>query len=103
MKLTLEDIAQKGKCSALAADLVVKGLRYATGVKELEGATSTHVSARELCDAVRDAANAYYGPSVSATFDKAGIRNSEDIGRIVFSLIEEGILTKRGEDTKEDF
>ena len=61
------------------------------------------MSARELCDAVAETARAYYGPSIKSTYTRAGILKSEDIGRIVFTLVEQGLLAKREEDRLSDF
>jgi uncharacterized repeat protein (TIGR04138 family) len=103
MKVTVEEVAEKAKCTTLAAELVIKGLQFATGVKGLEGAASTQVSAQELCGAVAETAKAYYGPSLPAILTKAGILRSEDLGRIVFSLIDQGLLRKREDETIADF
>jgi uncharacterized repeat protein (TIGR04138 family) len=88
---------------SLAVELVLDGLSFSVAEKRAEGATSTHVSAKGLCDAIIVTSKANHGRDVRSTFIKAGIRRSEDVGRIVFSLLEQGLLRKREEDSLADF
>ena len=102
MNIEIEDAARKANCTVLAAELILSGLAFAVAKKRADGAV-THVDARELCDAIAETAKANHGPGLQATLMKAGIMRSEDIGRIVFSMIEEGLLTKREADSVDDF
>jgi len=62
-----------------------------------------HVSGQELLEGVRQYALKEFGPMVTTVFTYWGIRNCEDIGHIVFNLINEGIFGKSEHDTIEDF
>lgn len=62
-----------------------------------------HVSGRELLEALRSFALDKYGPMARTVLNNWGIEAGEDVGRIVFLLIEAGVLSKTDEDTLEDF
>src|SRR5213596_1724997 len=71
--------------------------------KKAKGTTVRHVSGPELLDGVRHYALKEFGPMVLTVFDNWGIRSTEDIGHMVFNLINAGIFGKTDEDSIEDF
>jgi len=71
--------------------------------KKVRGATVRHVSGPELLGGVRHYALKEFGPMVMTVFDSWGIHSCEDIGNMVFNLIEAGIFGKTEEDSIEDF
>jgi uncharacterized repeat protein (TIGR04138 family) len=62
-----------------------------------------HVSGRELCEGMRQLGVEEYGPMAFEVFTHWGLQKTEDIGRIVFALVDDGLLRKTDEDTLEDF
>ncbi len=66
-------------------------------------ATGTHVSGRELLEAIRQFARDRYGLLASDVFESWGVRKTEDFGEIVFHLVEAGLLSKTEEDSLDDF
>jgi uncharacterized repeat protein (TIGR04138 family) len=62
-----------------------------------------HITGRELAEGVRDLALDRFGPMSRTVFEHWGIRATADVGRIVFALVETGILIKQDEDTLRDF
>ncbi|MBI4398449.1 MAG: hypothetical protein HY586_04935 [Candidatus Omnitrophica bacterium] len=62
-----------------------------------------HVSGRELLDAVREYGLKEYGFLAPKVLEFWGVRETMDIGRIVFDLVEMNILRKTQEDSLEDF
>lgn len=62
-----------------------------------------HVSGGELARGVRTLALSRYGPLARTVLEHWGIHSTEDVGRVVFALVECGILTKQDEDRLEDF
>ena len=62
-----------------------------------------HVAGPELLEGVRQYALREFGPMVLTVFESWGIRNCEDIGHMVFNLINAGIFGKTEEDSLEDF
>ena len=71
--------------------------------KKAKGTTVRHVSGPELLEGVRQYALKEFGPMVITVFDSWGIRSCEDIGHMVFNLINAGIFGKTDEDSIEDF
>ena len=71
--------------------------------KKAKGTTVRHVSGPELLEGVRQYALKEFGPLVVTVFDNWGIRSCEDIGHMVFNLIDAGIFGKTEEDSLEDF
>ncbi|MFO0829701.1 MAG: Minf_1886 family protein [Phycisphaerales bacterium] len=72
---------------------------------DTEGLTdvSRHVSGQQLCIGLRDFAIERYGllaPTVLRTWN---INRTDDFGRIVFAMIDHGLMSKTAEDSLEDF
>jgi uncharacterized repeat protein (TIGR04138 family) len=65
--------------------------------------SSHHVNAAELLDGFRQFALKEFGPMTSTVLDYWGVRSSEDVGQIVFDLIEAGVFGKTESDSLEDF
>ena len=62
-----------------------------------------HVSGEELALGVRDLALKQYGPMARTVLGHWGIHDTEDLGEIVFAMVECGVLVKQEEDCREDF
>jgi uncharacterized repeat protein (TIGR04138 family) len=62
-----------------------------------------HVSTGELLDGIRDFALETFGPMAMTLFEEWGVRSTEDIGQIVFNMIQAQALRKTDEDKIEDF
>ncbi len=62
-----------------------------------------HISGPELAEGVRDLAIDRFGPMARTVLEHWGIRSTEDVGQIVFALVECGILIKQDEDCLDDF
>ena len=62
-----------------------------------------HVSGGELAVGVRDLALERFGPLARTVLEYWGIHSTEDLGEIVFALVECGVLIKDEEDRPEDF
>lgn len=62
-----------------------------------------HVSSQQLLEGIRQYALQQYGPMVLTVFDHWRLRSCEDIGTIVFNLIEAREFGKSEHDTIEDF
>lgn len=64
---------------------------------------SLHVSGQQLCLGLRDYALQRYGLLARTVFRKWNIHTTEDFGRIVFALVDSGLMRKTDDDTLEDF
>jgi uncharacterized repeat protein (TIGR04138 family) len=62
-----------------------------------------HVSGRQLLDGVKDYALEEFGPMTLTVFGEWGIHNCQDVGDIVFNMVEHTLLGKTEEDTRADF
>lgn len=71
--------------------------------REREGEGYSHVSGRELLFGVRDLALEEFGPMAATVLEIWGVTCSEDIGEMVFQLINTGAFGKSEDDSLEDF
>jgi len=62
-----------------------------------------HVSGQELAEGVRELALDRFGPMARTVLEHWGIHDTEDVGRVVFAMVEQGILIKQDGDHPEDF
>jgi uncharacterized repeat protein (TIGR04138 family) len=62
-----------------------------------------HISGRELAEGVRDLALERFGPMARTVLEHWGIQETQDVGEIVFALVECNVLIKQDEDTPADF
>ena len=62
-----------------------------------------HISGRELLEGHRDLALEEFGPMAFEVLNHWGLRETEDVGRVVFALVESEILSRTDEDRLEDF
>ena len=91
-----------------AFNFVREGLSY-TAQRVYENNRETldederHVSGQQLCLGLRDFAIEKYGLLAPIVLEHWNVRRTEDFGRIVFAMIEGGVMTKTAEDTLEDF
>ena len=62
-----------------------------------------HVSGAELAVACRDLALTQFGLLARQVLEHWGITRTEDLGRVVFTLVEVGLLVTQPGDREEDF
>lgn len=62
-----------------------------------------HLSGRELAESVRDLALERFGVTARMVLDHWGVRSSADIGDVVFTMVETGLLMALPSDTRDDF
>jgi uncharacterized repeat protein (TIGR04138 family) len=62
-----------------------------------------HVSGQELLGGVVELAREEFGPLAPTVFEEWGLKSGTDVGQIVFSLVDAGVLGKQPEDRLEDF
>jgi uncharacterized repeat protein (TIGR04138 family) len=66
-------------------------------------AVRRHVSGAELAVACRDLALTQFGLLARQVLEHWGITRTEDLGRVVFTLVEVGLLVTQPGDREEDF
>ena len=62
-----------------------------------------HVSGQELLHGMREFALKEYGPMSKAVLNEWGIKTTDDIGQIVFNLVNASVLGKNDTDSPGDF
>src|SRR6516165_8909254 len=70
---------------------------------ESERGPQHHVSGRELLHGTCDFAKQEFGLMARTVFRQWGIRRTDDIGEIIFNLIEAQLLSKTDSDHRSDF
>lgn len=72
-------------------------------ITEANDGEHRHVCGTELCEGFRDLALHEFGPMAATLLQEWGVRESGDVGEMVFHLIEEQMFGKQDSDRKEDF
>ncbi len=62
-----------------------------------------HVSGQQLCVGLREYAIERYGMLAFNVLSNWNVQRTDDFGRIVFTMIDAGLLSKTSRDTAEDF
>ena len=62
-----------------------------------------HISGQQLCMGLRDMAISKYGLLAPVVLEHWGVSRTCDFGRIVFAMIDAGLMTKTTRDSMEDF
>ena len=62
-----------------------------------------HISGQELCIGLRDLAIDKYGLLAPIVLEHWNVRRTNDFGRIVFAMIDAGLMTRNNDDTMDDF
>ena len=88
-----------GRFNERAYLFVLAALEYCQRKRTERG----HISGEELAWACRDLAREQFGLTSRTVLSHWGIESTEDIGRIVYVLIDVGLLIPRDEDRIEDF
>lgn len=62
-----------------------------------------HITVDQLLEGIKQCALDHFGPLSRIVFEYWGVQRTEDIGEIVFNLVECGLLNKQESDLKADF
>jgi len=83
---------------------VREGLDHTLKIMKRTGqGASGHVSGQELLNGIRDYSLKEFGPMTKSVLNEWGIKNCEDLGHIVFNLVNKGVLGRTQSDSIEDF
>jgi uncharacterized repeat protein (TIGR04138 family) len=94
-----------GRYSPEAFRFLFEALPHAVrlaGKEKAEG-TEKHVTGQEVLSGMRTYAGQLFGPLAAAVWRSWGVNETLDWGRIVFLLVENGLLNRQESDTIEDF
>lgn len=98
-KLVEELYAQDGRYKPDSYEFIMQALHFTQARLHKQG----HVTGKELLEGLRDLAIEQYGPMAKTVLFHWGITRTDDIGNIVFNLIDKKILSKTDEDSLQDF
>ncbi len=100
-------LATAGPYPLEAFAFVREGLNYAVEQvhedPEALPEADRHISGQELCIGLRDLAIDKYGLLAPIVLEHWNVRRTNDFGRIVFAMIDAGLMTRTNDDTMEDF
>ncbi len=82
-----------------AYSFVLAGLHYTM----MSLASPRHISGQEFCDGLRRYAIDQFGPLARTVLEYWGVKETVDFGKIVFALVDVGLMRKTDEDTLDDF
>lgn len=104
---TLEDVVEQLGTYPVDAFLFVQEGLGAT-VRRIHGESTDpeinrHISGQELSIGLRDFALQQWGMLARTVLLRWGITSTFDFGRIVFALVDNGLMQKTDRDTIEDF
>ena len=107
------EIFQIAKNSPFPVDaflFVQRGLDYTAkqeygqnGENTEDAVDSRHVSGEQLCIGLRDYAVDEYGLLARTVLKRWNILTSNDFGKIVFAMVDAGLLHKTSDDSIDDF
>ncbi|HSP44174.1 MAG TPA: Minf_1886 family protein [Luteolibacter sp.] len=72
-------------------------------IAEKNAGRARHVTGQELLEGFRDLALEQFGPMASTLMHEWGLRECQNVGDMVFHLIEEQVFGKQESDQREDF
>src|ERR1700733_1557167 len=101
----VEQICEKDlRYSSDAYHFVQEGLNHTLKSLKRGGQHAhRHVSGQELLHGLREFALKEYGPMSKAVLNEWGIKTTDDIGQIVFNLVNASVLGKNDTDSPTDF
>lgn len=86
-----------------AAYELVRDALHAASVKFRDGEEDRHVSGQELLEGFREHVLSEFGPMSLTILDQWGLQRGEDVGNIVYNLIDVGYFGRNDGDSLEDF
>lgn len=104
-------LTERGPYPIEAYHFIREGLEYSVGrvqagVRDGHGSEipeGNHVTGQQLCMGLLDFAIVRYGMLAPAVLERWRIHRTDDFGRMVFAMIDVGIMAKTPSDSIEDF
>ena len=105
---SLRQIAEDdGRYDVQAFQFLFEALSYSQSLfgkdPETDNQEELHVTGQELCQGSRELALERFGYMAKSVFEGWGIFNTNDLGEIVYLLIQNQLMTRRESDSIEDF
>lgn len=90
-------------CYSFIRDGLAHTVEMVHGDESASDEESRHVSGTQLCLGLRDYGVQQYGLLARDVLNRWGIHETMDFGKIVFAMVEAGLMRKTDEDTLDDF
>ena len=108
MPIDLREVVKTTRYPLEAFLFVQRGLDFTVRRKHGEAQpdaepTSRHVTGQDLCHGLRDYAIRQYGLLARDVLRHWQVNHCNDFGRIVFALVDAGIMHKTDDDSLDDF
>lgn len=110
VKINWKSIREKAGPYPLGAyEFVRDGLAHAVSLVHGDrtaseaGDESRHITGQQLCFGLKDFALKQYGLLARTVLGRWSVTQTADFGRIVFAMIDAGLMRKTEEDSLEDF
>ena len=97
-------LTEDKRYSRYAYFFVSDAVAYSTRkVSENSGQERRHISGQQLLEGFKEYALKQFGPLALEVLNNWGLYKTEDIGNIVFNLVEHGLLGAQENDVPDDF
>ncbi len=93
-----DELLERWESGDLPPD-IISAIRQIGGPEKM----NRHVSGQQLCEVIRDIARERWGLMARSVLARWGVTTTEDIGQIVFALVNNGWLQKQPTDSIDDF
>ena len=80
-----------------------EALDHAVKLRKRQVGEAGHVTGQQICEGARQVALKQFGPMVATVLEFWGITRTEDLGEIVWNLIDLGVFGKTDADSRKDF
>lgn len=94
-----ELLVRDDRYSREAYRFVQEGLEFTVQRRGRRG----HVTGKELLEGIRDMARDKFGLMARTVLNQWGVKQTGDIGEIVFNLVDAQVMSKQDSDTRDDF
>ncbi len=96
--VTPDELSERWEGGRLPPD-IYSALRGLGGPEKM----NRHVTGQQLCEVIRDVARERWGLMARNVLARWGVKSTEDLGQIVFALVNNGWLQKQPTDSIHDF
>src|SRR4051794_12823148 len=82
---------------------IKEALNQAVTLRKRQVGEAGHVTGQQICEGARQVALKQYGPMVATVLEYWGVTRTEDLGELVWNLIDLGVFGKTDTDSRKDF
>jgi len=102
-ELLLDSVLEKDSRYARDAYYFVQRALHHYRERHQAGREGGHIRGEELLAGVRELGVEEFGPMARTVFNTWGLVKGEDVGEMVYNMIDVGLMSKTAEDSRADF